>query len=36
MQYELPVAPDDLLTIHSSYTHEKQALDATFAASGLR
>ncbi len=33
LQYELPVAPDDLLTIHSSYMHEKQNLDATYAAS---
>lgn len=29
LQYEHPVAPDDLLSIHSSFTHEKQALDAT-------
>ncbi len=34
MQYEHPVAPDDLLSIHSSYMHEKQALDATFDADG--
>lgn len=29
MQYEHPVAPDDLLSIHSSYMHEKRSLDAS-------
>ncbi len=32
MQYEHPVAPDDLLTIHSTYIHENQNLDASLAA----